>query len=111
MKFHTTGEKFVMIDRIHGGNLDPRQCKSNLPRDASKLWAKRWALTITAFQYARVAGAELQVTVVEFVGSRVPSMDYEPAVLFYTTVDLLGHLSLKIDWLGEAALKVRLEPR
>lgn len=46
--------------------------------------------------------AALQVPVVGFVGSRVPSMDSEPAV------DPLGHPSLEIDWLGEAALKVRL---
>lgn len=74
-----------------GSNLDPRKCKSSLPRDASKLWAKRWALNITAFQYARAVAAELQVPVVEF--------------------DPLGHPSLEIYWLGEAALKVRLEPK
>lgn len=52
MELHTVGGKFAMADRIHGGggNLDSRKCKSGLPRDAGRLWAKRWALTTAAFQ-------------------------------------------------------------
>lgn len=56
-----------MADRIHGGgNLDPRKYKSGLPRDA-----KRWALNVTAFQYAHIVAGELQEITVEFAGSRV----------------------------------------